>query len=219
MRFSPLKSLRAGVLAVGLAAFAPLFAVAAPTSADTVSVVYVDVDKIVSDVDEGVNAQENMKKEQQKRQGEIQAMEAKIKKLQDELEKQSKSMSKDAIEKKAAEYQQALGDYQQIVLKFNNELSAKEREFFDPIERKLKDLLREVANRDGYDMILSKRSVPYGRKDLDLTDKVIQEYNKKYPAAKIAKPDDKKPATTTSSSAKKPAPAPAPSASIAPKMK
>jgi outer membrane protein len=212
MRFP--KSLRAAtflVAALGAAVAVPMLTQAA--SAAEVSIVYVDFDKIVAEVDEGQNASELMKKEQQKRQADIQAMETKIKKLQDELEKQSKAFSKDALEKKAAEYQQALAEYQQIVMKFNNELSAKEREFFEPIERKVKDLLRTIAMRDGYDMILNKRSVPYGRKDLDLTDKIIQEFNKQYPTKKIA------PATTTSASVKKPPPAPTTSASVAPKMK
>ncbi len=190
-----------------------LFAASPTGAADTTSsIVYVDIDKTITDVDEGIEAQEKMKKEQKKRQDEIATREAEIKKLQDELEKQAKSMSKEAIEKKAAEYQQKLADYQQIVMKFNKELSDKEREYYDPIERRLKDLLREIANHEGYDMILSKRAVPYGRKDLDLTDKVIQEYNKKYPV--------KKTTTAPSASVKKPAaPAPAPSTSAAPKMK
>ena len=214
MRFP--KPLRAATFVLAtFGAVVPMLVTAAPSSAADVSIVYVDFDKIVAEVDEGQNASELMKKEQQKRQGDIQAMEAKIKKLQDELEKQSKAFSKDALEKKAAEYQQALAEYQQIVMKFNNELSGKEREFFEPIERKVKDLLRTIAMRDGYDMILNKRSVPYGRKDLDLTDKIIQEFNKQYPAKKPTSTTT----TTTSSAVKKPPPAPTSSASVAPKMK
>ncbi len=211
MRF--LRTLRAACFVAVAGIAVPLLTIAAPSAAEGVSLVYVDFDKIVSDVDEGQNAQDAMKKEQVKRQTDIQAMEAKIKKLQDELEKQAKTLSGAALEKKAAEYQQALGDYQQIVLKFNNELQAKERELFDPIERRLRDLLRSVAIRDGYDMILTKRSIAYGRKDLDLTDKVIQEYNKAYPAKKVA------PAASATTSAKKPDVKPAPTVSTAPKMK
>lgn len=212
MRFP--KPLRAATFVVAaFGAVLPLLVTAAPSSAAEVSIVYVDFDKIVAEVDEGQNASELMKKEQQKRQTDIQAMESRIKKLQEDLEKQSKAFSKDALEKKAAEYQQALAEYQQIVMKFNNELSAKEREFFEPIERKVKEMLRTIAMRDGYDMILNKRSVPYGRKDLDLTDKVIQEFNKQYPTKKIT------PTTTSATAKKPPVVAPTASGSVAPKMK
>lgn len=166
--------------------------------AQTMSVVYVDLDKVVNDCDEGKDASEALKKEQAKRQGEIQARETELKKMQDELEKQAKAFSAAAIEKKAAQYQQAFVEYQNMVMKYQRELELREKELFDPIEKRLKDMLREIALRDGYDMILNKRSVPYGRKDLDLTDKVVQEYNKAYPSAQPA------------AAPKKPAPKPAP---------
>lgn len=210
----PLAPALFAVSALGIGIFAASSSDAqTPAATPSVSVVYVDIDKTITDVDEGLEAQEKMKKEQKKRQEEIASREAEIKKMQDELEKQAKSFSKEAIEKKAASYQQALAEYQQVVVKFNKELGDKERELYDPIERRLKELLRVVANRDGYDMILSKRSVPYGRKDLDLTDKMIQEYNRVYPGKTKPKPAD-------SATVKKPPPAPpAPSTTVAPKMK
>lgn len=173
--------------------------------AQSLSVVYVDIETVINDCDEGKDAHEALKKEQTKRQGEIQTREAEIKRLQDELEKQAKVLSANAIEKKAAQYQQAVIEYQGVVMKFNKELEAKERELFDPIERRLKEMLRTVALRDGFDMILNKRSVPYGRKDLDLTEKMTQEYNKAYPSKKVPeKADDKKKKAAPATSAAAP---------------
>jgi outer membrane protein len=204
-----MRSLRSFLVAAALAVPALVMGPSDAEAQATMSVVYVDVDRVINDCDEGKDAQELLKKDQAKRQNDIQAREAEIKKLQDELEKQAKAFSAAAIEKKAATYQQAVIDYQNVVLKYQKELDAREKELFDPIERRIKTLLRDIALRDGYDMILNKRSVPYGRKDLDVTDKVTQEYNKLYPTAK--KPDDKK---KPDAAKKKPAPAPS-----APKMK
>jgi outer membrane protein len=172
---------RAAVLAAAFASGMGLFAASTDARAQTLSVVYVDVDKILYECDEGKEANEKLKADQSKRQGEIGVRENEIKKLQDDLEKQSKTFSAAAIEKKAAQYQQAVIEYQNLVGRHNQELEKRERELFDPIEKKIKSMLRDIALRDGYDMILSKRSVPYGRKDLDLTDRVTQEYNKAYP--------------------------------------
>lgn len=194
------------VLGVGVGAASP----SSDARAETLSVVFVDVDKVVKECDEGKNADTLLKAEQAKRQEEIATRENEIKKLQDDLEKQAKVFSASAIEKKAAQYQQAVIDYQNLVIKFNKDLEAKDRELFDPIERRVKQLLRDVALRDGYDMILNKRSVPYGRKDLDLTDKVTQEYNKTYPAKLIA-PGKEPP--------KKAAPPAKPASTAPPKMK
>lgn len=211
MRFPRL--LRANALAavvLGFATTGAIVASASPTAAADVSIVYVDIDDVIDKVDEGVAAREKLKEEQAGRQKQISGREAELKRMQDELERQSKAFSKDALERKAAQYEKALVEYQQILMKFNTELRDRERDLFDPIEKNLKALLRKIANRDGYDMILSKRSVPYGRKDLDLTDKVIQEYNLAYPVAK--KPGA---APAGSATAKKPA---APATSVAPKM-
>jgi outer membrane protein len=173
---------RSVLLSVALAAGAGALVTVVPdVRAETLSVVYVDTDRVLYDCDEGKAANDTLKIAQAKRQDEIGGRETEIKKLQDDLEKQSKAFSAAAIEKKAAQYQQAVLEYQQIVVKYNKELEQKERELFDPIEKRIKQLLRDTALKDGYDMILNKRSVPYGRKDLDITDKITQEYNKLYP--------------------------------------
>jgi outer membrane protein len=190
-------------LATGAGAFVTMIS-SADAQAENLSVVYVDTDKVLYECDEGKAANDALKIAQGKRQEEIGARETEIKKLQDDLEKQAKAFSAAAIEKKAAQYQQSVVEYQTMVTKYNKELSDRERELFDPIEKRLKDLLRTIALREGYDMILNKRSVPYGRKDLDQTEKITQEYNKMYPGK--APP----PAKAEKTPAKKPAPAPAP---------
>lgn len=200
--------LRSVLLTVALVAGAGAsVAVTRDATAQSLSVVYVDTDKVLYECDEGKAANDALKIAQAKRQDEIAARENEIKKLQDDLEKQSKAFSAASIEKKAAQYQQAVIEYQTAVAKYNKELEQKERELFDPIEKRIKQLLRDTALHDGYDMILNKRSVPYGRKDLDITDKITQEYNKLYPA----KAAPGKPAPKTK--------APAPATSAAPKMK
>lgn len=203
MRPKSLLSRTATLLALALGAGVGLVLPTADAHAEQLSVVFVDVDKVVKECDEGKAADLVLKAEQAKRQDEIGTREAEIKKLQDDLEKQAKAFSAAAIEKKAAQYQQAVIDYQNLVIKFNKDLEAKDRELFDPIEKRVKQLLREIALREGYDMILNKRSVPYGRKDLDMTDKVTQEYNKAYPAKVTAPPPKKAPPAKSG-----PAPAP-----------
>ncbi|GAC1352755.1 MAG: hypothetical protein NVSMB1_18800 [Polyangiales bacterium] len=176
-----------------------------------VSVVYVEVERVLNDVDEGRDANKVMEGERKKRQDDLVAVETELKKMRDALEKKLKTFSKEAIQKEAGVFQQKAVEYEEMKSKFNAELETRGRELYDPVKSKLKELLRVVANRDGYDMILSKLSVPYGRKDLDVTDKMIQEYNRTYPSKKgpAPAPADKKIAP----------PAPLGSPSVAPKMK
>jgi outer membrane protein len=194
------RLLRAALIACF--AIAPL-SIAAPRTAhaQALAVVYVDVERVIIDCDEGKEADELLRKEQAAREKEIRARETELKKMQDDLEKQSRVLSAAALEKKFAAFQQYQYDYQRLLLKTQNELDEKRRELVGPIERKLSEMLRAIALRDGYDLILNKRGVPYGRKDLDLTEKVTQEYNKANPVAKKAEKADPK------APAKKPSPA------------
>jgi outer membrane protein len=208
MRLKFLTLVKATILGLALGAGTGAVLPTADAHAEQLSVVFVDVDKVVKECDEGKNADQVLKAEQAKRQEEIGTREAEIKKLQDDLEKQAKAFSAAAIEKKAAQYQQAVIDYQNLVIKFNKDLEEKDRQLFDPIEKRVKQMLRDVALREGYDMILNKRSVPYGRKDLDLTDRVTQEYNKTYPAKVSAPPPPKKGAPPAKPASSGPAPAP-----------
>jgi outer membrane protein len=204
---NPLSSLRL----LGLLAASTTLLATHSLGAAEMHLVYCDVERTIAEVDEGREARKVIDKEQQKREHDIAAREAEIKRLQDELERQAKAFSKGAIERKAAEIQQAFSEYQQVLAKYNKELQDKDHQFFDPIDHRLKALLQTIAFRDGYDMILSKRSVPYGRKDLDVTDKIILEYNKTYPVTVVAAPSGK--------GGKAPKSAPSDAPPRAPKMK
>ncbi|MBI2392219.1 MAG: OmpH family outer membrane protein [Deltaproteobacteria bacterium] len=198
---------------------------AAPSAPSEMTIVYVDVDKVISDVDEGKVAQAALVKEQTARQAKITALETKLKKLQERVQALAGKGNTPALQQVGAEYQQVAAEYQQLIQQSQKEMVDKERELFDPIERKVKDVLRAISVKDGVDVVLSKRAISYARKDLDVTDRVTQEYNKLHPAAAAKPAEAPKPAASASaapaaSAAKPAAPAasaakPAPAASAA----
>ena len=190
---------------------APATSVATSGQPLTGLVMYLDTERVLAEVAEGLEAHEKLKKEQERRQPEIAKRELSLKILGEQLQKLVKGGPQALLEKKAAEYQQAEVEYQQLISRFNKELADKEREFYDPIEKRVKDLTRVIASREGYDAILGKRAVPFVRPELDMTPSFIREYDKAYPG---------KPAAAASgASSSKPPPPPAPSASAPPKAK
>ncbi len=198
--------------AAALAAPVPR-ASAAPSE---MTIIYVDLDRIIYEVDEGKRASEQLAKEQQKRQSQITALEAKLKALQVKVQALAQKGGKDAtLQQVAADYQQTAAEYQQLLQIANKEMLDKERELFDPIERRVKELIRTVATKEGVDVVLSKRAISYARKDFDLTERITQEYNKAHPAPKAAAPAAKPAADKKPEAA--PAPKPAPAGSAAPK--
>jgi len=180
------------------------------TSAGETTIIYIDLDRIVSDVDEGKIATAALQKEQQARQGKITALETKLKKLQEKVAGfvSKGTTNSPAAQQAGADYQQAAQEYQQIINQSQKEMLEKEKELFDPIERRVKEVLRTIATKDGVDIVVGRRAISYARPEYDYTERVTQEYNKVHPAKAPASK-----AAPAASSAAPPKPAPVPSAS------
>ena len=73
-----------------------------------------------------------------------------------------------------------MGKFQQQVQATQAALQKKEREMTQPILEKLQELLDKRAKADGYTVILEKseQSVLWAKKDIDMTDAIVKEYEK-----------------------------------------
>jgi outer membrane protein len=208
-----MRSLRGlgAALFLGAVLAGPALALGAPPPPAEMTIVYIDLDRIIAEVDEGKRAQEQLTKEHASRQGRIGAAEEKLKKLQTKVQTMAQhgKANDPAFQQAAADYQQAAIDYQRLLSEANKEMVDKEHELFDPIERKVKEVVRSISQKEGVDIVLGRRAIAFARKDLDFTERVTIEYNKLHPAAKA-------PASTAapaaSSAAPKPSAAPAASA-------
>ena len=176
------NSLRRSVVASFFAtAVALAFTLSAlPARADTggpMKVAVVDVQRVVMQTEDGLRAQAMLKKLFDSRQQELNKKQQDMAKQKDEIEKQSKVLSKDAYQKRVEDWQKQMVDLQQIFVEYNKELEKKQKELTDPVFEKVLGVIKRLAARDGYDVILDKQTVAYIRSDLDLTDQCIQLYN------------------------------------------
>jgi outer membrane protein len=175
---SRMNLLRRIVLASALAL--PLALTVAPARAEgaaPMKVAVVDVQRAVMQTEDGLRAQATLKKLFDSRQQELNKKQTDLQKQKDELEKQQKVMSKEAFQKRAEEWQKQMMDLQQIFLEYNKELEKKQKELTDPVFEKVMAIVKRMAARDGYDLIVDKQTVAFFRADLDLTDQLIQMYN------------------------------------------
>jgi outer membrane protein len=140
-------------------------------------VAVVDVQRAVMQTEDGLRAQATLKKLFDSRQQELNRKQTDLQKQREELDKQQKVLSKEALQKRAEEWQKQMMELQQVFVEYNKELEKKQKELTDPVYEKVMALVKRLAARDGYDMILDKQTVAYIRSDLDLTDTLIQLYN------------------------------------------
>lgn len=161
------------------AAFAGAIALFPSTShADgAMKVAAVDVQRVVMQTEDGLRAQATLKKLFDSRQQELNRKQTELGKQKDEIEKQQKVLSKEAYAKRVEEWQKQMMELQQVFVEYNKELEKKQKELTDPVFEKVMGIIKRIAARDGYDMIVDKQTVAYIRSDLDLTDQCIQLYN------------------------------------------
>ncbi len=106
------------------------------------------------------------------------------------------------LERRKAEFNQKLGMLQQAAMTLQQDLSSKKKDMLLPLLQKIGAVVKGIAQKDGFDIVLEKQSAIYFRTDLELTERVIQAINAgdatpaKDPKAKkpAAPPAEKKPA-------------------------
>ena len=96
------------------------------------------------------------------------------------LERQQDVLSQDALKKKVEKYQADLMELQNEYVQYQEELSTKEGELTQKILEKMQAILRRIGQTDGYTMIIeaNEGGVVWVPSNLDLTDVLIQRYNK-----------------------------------------
>jgi outer membrane protein len=177
---------------VAALAFAGSLATAAHAD---VKIAVVDTQRAVMETEDGLRAQAALKKHFDKRQRELDDKQNALQKEREDIEKQKDVLSKQALQARVEKWQKEMAELQTVFVDYNKELQKKQGELTQPIFQKAMGIIRRIATQNGYDMVIDKQAVPYNRSDLDLTDRVITEYNQSAsaPAAPTTPAPAKKP--------------------------
>ena len=165
-----------------------------------VKIAVVDTQRAVMETEDGLRAQATLKKHFDKRQRELDDKQVALQKEREDIEKQKDVLSKQALQARVDKWQREMAELQTVFVDYNKELQKKQGEMTQPIFQKAMGIIRRIATQAGYDLVVDKQAVPYHRSDLDLTDRVITEYNQSAEAAPagsgkapVAPPAQKKP--------------------------
>ena len=150
-------------------------------------IAYVDLQKVMMESEKGKEAKKSLQDEFQKRQKEITQKQDELQKMKDAIEKQTATMTPEARAEKEKQYQSKLKDYQRIGSDYQAELQQKDQEVSQKILKDLEEIIKSLGEGEKYAMILEKTQagILFGSPSVDITDKVIAQYNqvaKKKPA-------------------------------------
>jgi outer membrane protein len=166
------------VLAVFIAGFAGSLA-----RAQELKIGYIDSQRIFAEFRETQEAEKVYKKEVEQWKAEAATKEQEIAKLQEELRSQSLMLSEEKQKEKKLEIDRKLEEYQKFVADtFGEEgIAAKRnRELTQPIVERINKILETLSATDGYSIVfdVANANIVYAKKELDLTDRVLEELNK-----------------------------------------
>ena len=150
-------------------------------AAQTAKIGVVDYQRVLDSSSAGKTAEAAVAKEHEKMQVKLKDMEKEVMELKEKLEREALVMSKETREEQEREFRIKVNDLKTTEKKFVSDLKQKERELIAKIQEEVNKVVEELGKKDGYLLILERREcgAVYFPDSIDLTDKVIDTYNKK----------------------------------------
>jgi outer membrane protein len=144
-----------------------------------VKIAFVDLQRALGESNAGKAARERFVNEMERLQAKLRKEKEELDDLREEFDKKAMLLREEerqnkeqALEDKNLEFKRKYEDYQR-------ELKRTDNEYTGAILRELQVVIRDVAQRQGYTLVLEAQSsgILYGNPEADLTDEILREYN------------------------------------------
>ncbi len=154
--------------------------------ADELKIGYVDLQRALNESEGGKKAKSDLEAIIKAKQKDIDKRAKEVEKLKADIDKQSALLSEEARKKKQDELDRKLREYKRFLQDAQEEVKKKEFELTNAILKDLVRIVREIGKEEKYTIILEKAEglILYADKAVDITDKVIERYNKEIKSKK-----------------------------------
>ncbi len=140
----------------------------------------IDLQKAIQQSSNGKKAKAELEAEFNKKKKELEKKEVDLKKISEDLEKKSLVLTDEVKAHRQQELQAEMMKYRELVGKSQQEIQKRERDLTLPIVEKLRAQVDEIAKKEKFTVVLERteQSVMWMDKDIDLTERVLKEYEK-----------------------------------------
>lgn len=163
------------------AVVALVLAMAAPRVYAQVRIGVVDIRRAVAETAEGRAAFDALKVRYDDRQRDLDRRTKAIEALKRRVEHPTAPIPQARLAKMAEDYQRQVMELQQYGQQYTAELQSIEGELTKNILSKIQPIVRQIGQTDNYQLIVDEQAVHFAPTHLNLTDRVIQQYNQQYP--------------------------------------
>ena len=148
-------------------------------------VVYVDMNKILNESKVGIFVEKELTKTHEAKLETFKEIEEKLKKDEIDLISKRNIMAREEFDKKAKFLNEEAQKYQDERRKWFDEITVKRNKARAEVLKSLDPILTEYFEQNQISLMLYKRNIAIGISELDATDTIIDELNKKLPSVKI----------------------------------
>lgn len=145
----------------------------------------VDIQQLLVASKAAKSIQESAEAARKKYQKDVEKIEKGLKDTEAAIVKDREKLSKEEFIKKQQEFQKELIDGQKKVAEMNQKLDHAVAESLNKIREEIVTIVAEMAEKNGYDLVISRQEVVIVSKKMDITAAVMEALNKKLPSAKI----------------------------------
>ena len=140
----------------------------------------VDLEQALNATDEGKAAREEMARKRREAEQQLQPMIDQYNELKDEIKNKRYVLSDEALFSRNADLLELQNKIDNKMKELEGQLKIDQGRLEAPLVQKLKEIIEEIGKEEGFTLILS-RGAPllYNREALDITDLVIERFNKK----------------------------------------
>ncbi|OEU64647.1 MAG: hypothetical protein BBJ57_13770 [Desulfobacterales bacterium PC51MH44] len=166
------------------------FLVASSYGADVAKIGVVNLQRILETSSVGKMAMAEISKRGEKMEADLKRKGEEIEGLRKKLERETLVMSTEMREDKEREFRIKINDIKALKKKYEADLRNMQNRLGNRIKKEVLELVQEIGKKEGYLLIIESIGVLYSPNTIDITDKLIQQYN-----AGFARKAEKKPAT------------------------
>ena len=148
-------------------------------------VVYIDMNKILTDSKVGIFVEKELTKSHEAKLDDFKKTEEKLKKAEIDLISKRNVMAREEFDKNVKILNEKAQEYQAQRRQWFDDISQKRNKARTEVLKSLDPIMTDYFEQNKISLILYKRNIAIGTGELDVTDIIIDELNKKLPSIKL----------------------------------
>jgi outer membrane protein len=148
-------------------------------SADVAKIGIVDFQQIVDKSERGKKARAEINAQGKKMEVELKKKAAELEEMKAQLEREAMVMSTEKREQNERDLRIKVNDLRGLQKKYEQDLQRLQKKIIKQLHQDILLLAQKIGKKEGFQLILDKAVVVYVPSSLNITDRIIKEYNKK----------------------------------------